>query len=62
MINELNRGNIEIDVFEDLMIVDCKDFIKILVKKVYGEFFLEFYNFGFFYGKVILCFINEDVD
>ncbi|WZZ81425.1 hypothetical protein YC2023_101997 [Brassica napus] len=43
-INESNRGNIEIDVLEDLMIADCKDPIKTLVKKIYGESFPESYN------------------
>lgn len=61
-INESNRGNIEIDVLEDLMIADCKDPIKTLVKKIYGESFPESYNPGFFQRKAILCSTNEDVD
>ncbi|CAN7060501.1 unnamed protein product [Brassica oleracea var. botrytis] len=61
-INESNRENIEIDVLEDLMIADCKDPIKTLVKKIYGESFPGSYNPGFFQGKAILCSTNEDVN
>lgn len=61
-INESDRGNIEIDVLEDFMITDCKDPIKTIVKKVYGESFPESYNPGFFQGKAILCSTDEHVD
>lgn len=61
-INASKREDIGIDVLEDLMISDCKDPIKTIVKKVYGESFPESYNPGFFQGKAILCSTDEDVD
>ncbi|XP_020881699.1 uncharacterized protein LOC9313886 [Arabidopsis lyrata subsp. lyrata] len=61
-INKQNNGETEFEISEDLLITECKDPIKTMVKEVYGESFAQSYNPDFYQERAILCRSDCDVD
>lgn len=61
-INKPNDEETEIDIPEAMLITECKDPIKTIVKEVYGESFARSYNPDFYQDKAILCHTNDVVD
>ncbi|CAN6970212.1 unnamed protein product, partial [Brassica rapa subsp. trilocularis] len=61
-INEPNNGEIEIDIPEDLLVSECEDPIREIVKEVYGNSYTRERNPKFYQERAILSPRNEDVD
>ncbi|KAL1199784.1 hypothetical protein V5N11_013047 [Cardamine amara subsp. amara] len=56
---KINEPKTEIDILEDLLITECKDPIKTIVRQVYGESFPQSFNPE---EKAILCHTDVDVN
>ncbi|XP_024014386.1 ATP-dependent DNA helicase PIF1-like [Eutrema salsugineum] len=61
-INDDGSGEAVIDIPDDLLIKDCKDPIKTIVKEIYGNLFSNETDPKFFQDRAILSPRNDDVD
>ncbi|XP_024006607.1 ATP-dependent DNA helicase PIF1-like [Eutrema salsugineum] len=61
-INDDGSGEAVIDIPDDLLIKDCKDPIKTIVKEIYGSSFSKETDPKFFQDRAILSPRNDDVD
>ncbi|XP_010474141.1 PREDICTED: ATP-dependent DNA helicase PIF1-like [Camelina sativa] len=61
-INELNSGEVEIEIPEDLLIAACDNPIQAIVKQIYGTSFATMTDAKFFCERTILSPSNDDVD
>ncbi|XP_024004895.1 ATP-dependent DNA helicase PIF1-like [Eutrema salsugineum] len=61
-INDDGSGEAVIDIPNDLLIKDCKDPIKTIVKEIYGSSFSKKTDPKFFQDRAILSPRNDDVD
>ncbi|XP_024009930.1 ATP-dependent DNA helicase PIF1-like [Eutrema salsugineum] len=61
-INDDGSGEAVIDIPDDLLIKDCKDPIKTIVKEIYGSSFSKETDPKFFQDCAILSLRNDDVD
>ncbi|XP_024016211.1 ATP-dependent DNA helicase PIF1-like [Eutrema salsugineum] len=61
-INDDGSGEAVIDIPDDLLIKDCKDPIKMIVKEIYGSSFSKETDPKFFQDRAILSPRNDDVE
>ncbi|XP_024013066.1 ATP-dependent DNA helicase RRM3-like [Eutrema salsugineum] len=61
-INDDGSGEAVIDIPDDLLIKDCKDPIKTIVKEIYGSYFSKETDPKFFQDRAILSPRNDDVE
>ncbi|XP_024013946.1 ATP-dependent DNA helicase PIF1-like [Eutrema salsugineum] len=61
-INDDGSGEAVIDIPDDLLVKDCKDPIKMIVKEIYGSLFSKETDPKFFQDRAILSLRNDDVE
>ncbi|XP_010431254.1 PREDICTED: uncharacterized protein LOC104715558 [Camelina sativa] len=61
---KIDDGDADIDIPTEVSNIDCPDFMKTIVKEVYGESFASASSYGPRYcrDKVILCHTDDEVD